>query len=202
MKNFWDERYKAKTYVYGKEPNQYFAEKLRELEPGKILLPAEGEGRNAVFAARQGWEVSAFDSSSEGRKKAFLLAEEAGVQIDYQVTDHKGYISAKDLDVIALIYAHFPSSDRKDLFQGLSKNLKKNGRVIFEGFGKKHLEYQQKNPEVGGPKEERMLFSEEELREAFRDLDLLEFYEGEVNLSEGEFHKGTGWVIRFVAQKK
>ena len=75
MKNFWDERYKAKTYVYGKEPNQYFAEKLRELEPGKILLPAEGEGRNAVFAARQGWEVSAFDSSSEGRKKAFLLAE-------------------------------------------------------------------------------------------------------------------------------
>ena len=75
MKNFWDERYKAKAYVYGKEPNQYFAEKLRELEPGKILLPAEGEGRNAVFAARQGWEVSAFDSSSEGRKKAFLLAE-------------------------------------------------------------------------------------------------------------------------------
>ena len=74
--------------------------------------------------------------------------------------------------------------------------------MIFEGFGKKHLEYQQKNPEVGGPKEERMLFSEEELREAFRDLDLLEFYEGEVNLSEGEFHKGTGWVIRFVAQKK
>ena len=76
MKSFWNERYKEKDFVYGKKPNEYLAEKLRELEPGKVLFPAEGEGRNAVFAAEQGWEVSAFDNSFKGRKKALMLAEE------------------------------------------------------------------------------------------------------------------------------
>lgn len=202
MENFWDERYKKEAYVYGKLPNEFFAEKLSELEPGRILLPAEGEGRNAVFAAKLGWDVFAFDSSSEGQKKAFQLAETEGVTIHYEVIDYLMHYPETDLDVISLIYAHFPPKDRKAYFQKLGQSLKKGGRLIFEGFGKKHLEYQQKNPTVGGPREEGMLFSEEEVKEAFKELDFLEFYEGEVELSEGEFHKGTGWVIRFVAQRR
>jgi hypothetical protein len=63
MNNFWDERYADEEYVYGTTPNQYFKQELEKLTPGKILLPGEGEGRNAVFAATQGWKVTARSKS-------------------------------------------------------------------------------------------------------------------------------------------
>ncbi len=202
MKEFWDNRYKKNEYAYGKDPNQFLKNKLEELEPGKILFPAEGEGRNAVFAARQGWKVSAFDLSTEGRKKALRLAEEQEVEINYQTTElsNQGY-QKEEFDAIALIFAHFPPEERKDYFQFFSYILKKGGIVIFEGFGPQHPRYQKRNPAVGGPIEERMLFSKKEIEEFFPDFNFLEFYEGEFELNEGEFHKGKGWVIRFVAQK-
>jgi len=202
MKEFWDNRYKQKQYVYGKNPNQYLKNKLEELEPGKILFPAEGEGRNAVFAAKQGWEVSAFDLSTEGMRKALQLAEDNGVEINYHTTElsRQGYQKG-EFDAIALIYAHFLPEERRDFFKFFSYILKPGGIVIFEGFGPHHPHYQEKNPAIGGPKEEKMLFSVKEIKEAFPDFDFLEFNEGETELNEGEYHKGKGWVIRFVAQK-
>ncbi len=203
MIEFWNERYKEDEYAYGKEPNEYLKAKLRELKPGKILFPAEGEGRNAVYAAKLGWEVSAFDVSTEGKKKALRLAEEEKVEINYQTTSLENLNYKKgDFDVIALIYAHFAPEMRKDYFNYFKYILKSGGKLIFEAFGPKHPDYQNLNPTVGGPKEEKMLFSEKEIREAFQDLIFEEFYEGEVELREGKFHKGKGWVIRFVAEKK
>ena len=73
MKEFWDERYAEPDYVYGKAPNKYFKEKLDEIQRGKILFPAEGEGRNAVYAAKKGWRVSAFDISEKGKEKALNM---------------------------------------------------------------------------------------------------------------------------------
>ena len=67
--NLRDQRYENPEYVYGVEPNQYLKEQLEKLKPGNILFPAEGEGRNSVYAAQLGWKVSAFDLSVEGRKK-------------------------------------------------------------------------------------------------------------------------------------
>lgn len=203
MKEFWDNRYKGEEYVYGKKPNQYLKEKLRDLEPGKILFPAEGEGRNAVFAAKSGWKVTAFDISPEAKKKALRLAEEEGVEMEYHTTQlsSQGY-EKNQFDALALIYAHFPPEERKDFFNFFNYILKEGGILIFEGFSKKHLEYQKKYPNVGGPKEEKMLFSEKEVRQAFPNFNFLEFFEGEIELNEGNFHKGIGWGIRFVAQKK
>ena len=203
MKEFWDERYKGSSYVYGKEPNVYLKRKLSELKAGSILFPAEGEGRNAVFAAGEGWEVSAFDQSSEGRKKALLLAEEEGVELDYQIADFQDHDPEKErFDAVALIFAHFPPQERKDYFQKLVGSLRKGGSLIFEGFGKRQLDYQRSCPSAGGPRELNLLFSEEELKETFSSLELLEFHEGETDLHEGEFHKGKGWVIQFTARKK
>tara|TARA_X000000950_G_scaffold260222_1_gene329392 strand:+ start:219 stop:527 length:309 start_codon:yes stop_codon:yes gene_type:complete len=85
MKEFWDARYAQETYVYGKEPNNYFKKTLNLLKPGKILLPAEGEGRNAVHAASLGWEVFAYDFSEFAYKKAMKLAREKEVSINYQI---------------------------------------------------------------------------------------------------------------------
>ncbi len=87
MKSFWDERYAAPEYVYGETPNAFFKAQLEKLSPGRLLLPCEGEGRNAVFAAQMGWEVAAFDQSEMGRDKALRLAERKAVQINYQICD-------------------------------------------------------------------------------------------------------------------
>lgn len=203
MKEFWNERYQQEEYVYGTNPNEYLKAKLKDQKPGRILFPAEGEGRNAVYAAKSGWKVSAFDISTEAKKKALNLADGAGVEIDYKVADlHNLSFKEEEFDAIALIYAHFPPLERKVFFNSIHKYLKKGGKVIFEGFASKHPHYQKINPPVGGPKDAKMLFSEEEIRDTFKQLHFLEFFEGEIELEEGAFHKGKGWVIRFVAEKQ
>lgn len=200
---FWNKRYSQEEYVYGKEPNVYLKTKLREISPGKILFPAEGEGRNAVYAAKEGWEVSAFDISNEGRKKALKLAEAAGVDINYKVSNLQDLsFKSGEFDAIALIYAHFLPQEREGFFSSAHEYLKEGGKIIFEGFGPRHPLYQNSNPAVGGPKEEKMLFSESEIRKAFKELHFTEFFEGEIELKEGEYHKGKAWVIRFVAEKR
>lgn len=203
MKEFWDERYSSDEYIYGQEPNEYLRSKLSALLPGEILFAAEGEGRNAVYAARESWKVTAFDQSKEGKKKAEKLAKKHQVEIDYRVGNlpELGYEKA-EVDVVALIYAHFSPEVRSQYHRLLISYLRRDGLVIFEGFSKKHSVYQKGNPHVGGPKDENLLFSVEEIKKDFGELEFLELIETEVDLKEGEFHNGLGAVIRFVAQKK
>src|SRR5680860_901350 len=107
MDDFWNERYGIEEYVYGTEPNQFYKEQLEKLSPGKILFPAEGEGRNAVFAAKQGWQVTAFDPSIEGKRKAEFLATKNDVTIDYQIDNYDSVDFEKEsFDYIVLIFAH------------------------------------------------------------------------------------------------
>ena len=107
----WNERYSQEAFAYGEAPNHYLKEQLIKLPVGSILFPAEGEGRNAVFAATSGWQVSAFDISQEGKNKALKLADKNQVSIDYQVgaLDVLNY-EPEQFDAIALIYAHFPAN--------------------------------------------------------------------------------------------
>jgi 2-polyprenyl-3-methyl-5-hydroxy-6-metoxy-1,4-benzoquinol methylase len=199
----WNERYANAEFAYGEQPNNFLKEQLELLPTGKILFPAEGEGRNAVFAAKLGWTVFAFDISIEGQKKARQLAERNKVNIDYQVGElEKLNYQDGQFDVIALIYAHFPANIKSHLHKTLDKYLRKGGRIIFEAFSKSHINYLAKNEKVGGPKDLESLFSEDEIRADFDNYDFLELKETEVNLNEGLFHNGKGSVIRFVGRKK
>lgn len=199
----WNERYSKSEFAYGEQPNEYLREQLEKLPAGTILFPAEGEGRNAVFAAKHGWTVSAFDISIEGKKKALRLAESHNVTIDYQVGElqtlnyHPG-----QFDALALIYAHFPADIKSLYHKMLDTYVRTNGVIIFEAFSKKHVDYLAKNEKVGGPKETAMLFSIEEIESDFPNYDVIEVGEKEIELNEGLFHKGTGSVIRFVGRKK
>jgi ubiquinone/menaquinone biosynthesis C-methylase UbiE len=198
----WNDRFSNKEYAYGKEPNEYLKEQLGKLPVGKILFGAEGEGRNAVFAAQLGWKVSAFDISVEGKRKALQLAAEKRVTIDYQVGELQalGY-EAGQFDAVALIYAHFPAAIKSKMHQELDPYLRKSGIVIFEAFSKKHLEYNSKNEKVGGPKDLASLFSMEEIRSDFAGYEILALEEREIELNEGTYHRGKGSVIRFVGRK-
>jgi 2-polyprenyl-3-methyl-5-hydroxy-6-metoxy-1,4-benzoquinol methylase len=199
----WDDRYSNEEFAYGTEPNNYLKEQLEKLEAGNILLAAEGEGRNAVFSAKQGWNVSAFDISSEGRVKALKLAEMNGVEIDYRVGELQS-IDYKEgqFDAIALIYAHFPADIKSSIHKTLDLYLRKGGVVIFEAFSKKHLAYLAKDEKVGGPKEIDMLFSVEEIRSDFANYEVIELEEKEIELKEGLYHNGKGSVVRFVGRKR
>lgn len=201
--NRWNERYRHDEYAYGILPNNYLKEQLEELPPGKILFPAEGEGRNAVYAASLGWQVFAFDISIEGKNKAMKLAEKNQVTIDYQV----GELSVLNLqpnqfDTIALIYAHFPANIKSVYHKQMEKYLRPGGMIIFEAFSKNHLHYQAKNENVGGPKDIDSLFSIDEIQADFPNYEIVELEEKEIELNEGLFHKGFGSVIRFLGRKK
>jgi hypothetical protein len=199
----WEERYKQDEFAYGINPNNYLKSQLEKLELGEILFAAEGEGRNAVFAASQGWKVSAFDISSEGKRKAMLLADANQVEIDYNIgfLPELGYTD-ESFDAIALIYAHFPADIKSTYHHILSRHLRKGGHVIFEAFSKNHLNYLAKNKDVGGPTDSAMLFSIEEIKNDFADFEILELAEVEVQLNEGLYHNGIGSVVRLLGRKR
>jgi len=199
----WNDRYSTDEFAYGEQPNNYLKEQLVHLETGTILFPAEGEGRNAVFAAKLGWKVSAFDISIEGMNKALRLAENNQVNIDYQLGElQKLDYKDEQFDAIALIYAHFPFAMKSTYHKTLSNYLRRGGLLIFEAFSKNHLDYIAKNEKVGGPKEIDMLFSIEEIRTDFENYEILALEEKEIELNEGLFHNGRGSVIRFVGRKR
>ncbi|MDE5437450.1 class I SAM-dependent methyltransferase [Elizabethkingia meningoseptica] len=196
MNSFFDDVYGHEEYAYGKMPNEYLKEKLRDLKPGKILFPAEGEGRNAVYAAKSGWDVFCFDISANGCHKAKQLADEEGVTIDYSICgiDRLPY-PKNSFDVIALIY---PPKFKKSLIPF----LKPGGFLIFESFSKRQLEFNRDNEFAGGPSDINQLYSTEEVRKDFEDFRIIELCEKEVFLQEGIYHNGAGSVIRFFGEYK
>lgn len=197
MSDFWDSRFGDTEYVYGKQPNVFFAEQTSGLKPGKLLLPAEGEGRNAVFAAGLGWDVDAFDSSIEGRKKAMLLAEEMGVQLEYAISSYQTYEpEEQEYDLIALIYAHMPSELRKEFHKKIQNWLAPGGRIIIEVFHKSQL-----GNSSGGPKDLDLLYDLSDLNNDFKGMEIIQSEVVTDHLAEGNYHKGQARLVRFVARK-
>ncbi len=200
MKNnpadFWNDRFGNEEFVYGIQPNTFFKAQLDLLQPGTLLLPAEGEGRNAVYAAKQGWVVSAFDISERGKEKAMFLAKQNKVNINYEITSVIDYTNQGQFDVIAFCYTHFPIKIRKTAHKQMLQLLKKGGTVIFEAFAKAQLNYSS-----GGPKNEEMLFSIDDVKQEFTGLEFKILEEKTIELSEGNFHKGKAQVIRFIGVK-
>jgi len=196
MKDFWNERYGKSLYHYGKAPNVFFASQLTRLPKGSILLPAEGEGRNAVYAAYKGWKVSAFDFSEEGRKKALELAQSYDVEIDYKLVQASDFKMSETYDAIALIFAHFAGEERKILFKNLEKSLVPGGHLIIEVFSKNQL-----GKGSGGPKDASLLYSREEILTLFPSLNFSMLEETKIDLDEGYSHQGEAAVIRGFAEK-
>jgi len=197
MIDFWNNRYEQIDYAYGTRPNQFLKEQIQKIKPGKLFLPAEGEGRNAVFAAYYGWEVDAFDQSEMGQRKALQLAKNTQVSINYELSD---FMSVQPMennyDVCALIYAHALPEVRKILHKKVIDALKPGGTLILEAFSKDQIQF-----ESGGPKDEKMLYSVEDLKSDFKNLYIEQLEEINTNLDEGLYHIGEASIVRLVAKK-
>lgn len=194
---FWDNRYQKESFIYGNTPNDFFKEQLDLLTPGKLLLPAAGEGRNAVYAAQQGWKVDAFDISQSGQQKALKLAEEKQVSINYFIDSYEEVeIVPESYDALGLIYAHMHDDIRRSVHRKLLRALKPGGTLILEAFTEEQL-----TNVSGGPKDIAMLYNQEKLSGDFESMNITLLDKLNVTLSEGAHHEGDAHIIRLVAKK-
>jgi hypothetical protein len=195
---FWNKMYSGTEYIYGEAPNDYFADYMNKQKPGRILLPAEGEGRNAVFAAQKGWQVDAFDISRMGQQKALALATLKKVKIKYVIADFaKPPVEPGSYDLVAMIYAHMPKSVRRSGMPDILQSVKSGGTILYEVFSPAHT----KTGSKFGPKDANMTIGLDELKATFTDWDIKTAEETKIQLNHGK-HKGSGIVTRFIAVKK
>jgi len=197
----WDQRYSEPGYVYGTAPNDFLkAEFSRIPAGGNVLCLAEGEGRNAVFLATQGYAVTAVDQSKVGMEKARALAQDRGVTITTQVADLADYNLGKATwDGIISIAAHVPPDVRKSLHQRVADALKPGGVFILEAYTEQQLEMEGTG---GPPAAQRHLFMAlAQLKDELTGLTFRIGRETERETAEGKYHQGKSAVVQVVAQK-
>lgn len=193
----WDKRYASPNYVYGTEPNNFLKQELSKLTAGKLLLPGEGEGRNALWAAKNSWEVTAADFSQMAKEKAMKLFAVNQVVVDYKVGDILNLNFNKQFDAIGLIFLHLPK-DLKQLFANkMAQLLTPKGTLIMETFHPEQI-----SRSSGGPKKLDLFVTPEELRVYYSMLNIVSIKTQEVCLNEGTHHQGKAIVIRMVATKE
>ena len=196
-KDFWNSRYSEQEFAYGTEPNEFLKEQLKNLKTGIALFLGEGEGRNAVYASKLGWQVDAVDFSSSAKAKALKLAEENKVIINYEVCDLNDYTFKENYyDLVVKIFIHPPLDLRRKVFNKSIQSLKQNGKMIIEAFAKDQI-----NNTSGGPRSLDLLYSENDILELVNGLETVVIKSETINLEEGEHHKGKADVIRFVGVK-
>ena len=195
----WDKRYTRDDYLFGTLPNAFLAGQAMRLNSGQsALCVADGEGRNSVWLARQGLEVSAFDISPVGVEKARKLAAMQHVKVDYEIGDvaHWRWPEA-DFDVVVAIFVQFADPElRRFMFQAMLKSLKPGGLLLLQGYTPKQLEYK-----TGGPPQVEHLYTEALLREAFGACEIIELRAHESEIDEGAQHNGISALIDLVARK-
>lgn len=193
----WDERYAEDDYVYGTEPNDFLRAAVANVPRGRALCLAEGEGRNAVFLAQQGFDVLAVDRSAVGLQKAQRLAEDRGVQIETLVADLADYaIEPDSWDLIVSIFCHLPADVRRRLHAEVVAGLRPGGVFILEAYTPAQLEWG-----TGGPPTAELMMTREALTEELDGLEFEEAVERERDVIEGRFHTGRGAVVQVLAHK-
>ena len=193
----WNARYSTEEYVYGTMPNDFLFEMSRYIHGPNVLCLGEGEGRNAVYLAREGFDVFAVDASAVGLEKAENLADESYVNINTQVADLADYeISPEGWDGIVSIFCHLPPDIRKALHRKVVAGLKPGGVFILEAYRPKQLSYQ-----TGGPPETSLMMSLDELKTELAGLEFYHASELDRDVSEGRLHSGVGAVVQLLAIK-
>ncbi|WP_152654542.1 bifunctional 2-polyprenyl-6-hydroxyphenol methylase/3-demethylubiquinol 3-O-methyltransferase UbiG [Oceanobacillus sp. CFH 90083] len=197
--NSWDKRFNKQEYIYGKEPNVFIQSMLHKHPSCDVLTIAEGEGRNAVYAAELGHSVTAWDYSSVGLDKLHQFAGSRNVKVKTELVDLTQKIAFKEdqWDMVISVFGHIGDAPvRQYLMDGIKKILRPGGVYIMEVYSGRQLPYRS-----GGGKDIRLLYTPFEVLHIFADGEIKHFYYGEVERHEGKLHNGLGHVIQLVAYK-
>lgn len=194
----WDERYSAKHYIYGTSPNDFLRENVASIPKGKVLCLAEGEGRNAVFLAKQGYSVTAVDASIIGLEKARKLAEDNNVNIEFIHANLEEFdIGVDKWEGIVSIFCHLPEDIRKKLHKKIVAGLKVNGVLLLEAYTPDQLKHG-----TGGPPSEDLMMSETILTQELAGLKFSHLAEIEREIIEGTHHSGIGAVVQVIGSNQ
>lgn len=192
---FWDERYRGEAYAYGREPNTFLRDQAHRITRGRVLCLAEGEGRNAVFLAGLGHEVTAVDFSVEGLRKAERLAREQHVKLTTVQADLATYEPELDAFTgVVAIFAHLPPAVRKHVHGWVPRALRPGGVFVLEAYTPAQLAFN-----TGGPRDAAMLMTLEGLKEELAPLTIAVGREVEREIHEGAFHGGPSATVQIVA---
>lgn len=193
----WDERYREPGFAYGTSPNEFLVSVVDKIPKGKVLSLAEGEGRNAVYLASLGYQVTGVDGSEVGLHKAVELAAERGVAITTIHADLNEFeIEPEQWDGIIACYCHVPSAIRIPLHKAAVRGLKSGGVFVLEAFSKEQLAYG-----TGGPQSLDMLMSLDELMQELSGLELVHSVRIERDVREGSRHTGLASVVQVMGIK-
>ncbi len=197
----WDRYYAEEGYIFGTAPNAFLAAEAHRFAPaGRILVPGDGEGRNGVWLAGQGFAVTSVEASAVGVEKARALAAARGVRLDIQNANLDAWrwpVAA--FDAVAAIFVHFEPRVRQAMHRRMLAALKPGGVILLEAFTPKHIENRKAGSRGGPPPE--MLYTGAMLREDFTGADIVVLREEEVALDEGTRHQGLAHVVRMAARR-
>ncbi|SFF85756.1 Methyltransferase domain-containing protein [Halobacillus alkaliphilus] len=197
-KEMWDQRFSEPNYAYGKQPNAFIKNMSERLpKDSKVGCFAEGEGRNGVYLAKMGHDVTILDQSDQGLNKALQLGKEEDVSIETVQGDlTKMEMEPEQFDAAVMVFGHVPKQDQSFLMEQMIRSVKPGGHVLFEVYSEHQLAYG-----TGGPKSAEMLYAPEDVLRWIKDYKCLHFYYGEAERNEGEKHNGLGHVIQGLIQK-
>ena len=196
----WDERFGRPEPVYGEEPNGYLrVQAVKRLMAGmKVLVPADGYGRNGLWLAKQGLGVTTVDVSPVGVERARKTAQAEGISAEILLSDLNSWDwPISKFDAVASIYLHLVPEERSKIHAHMVRALRPGGIIIFEAFNPGQLGFTS-----GGPKQVDLLYTAEMLERDFAGAEALELEETVVELEEGRMHSGKGSVVRGVFRKK
>ena len=196
----WNRRFAEADYLFGTAPNEWLRGHAAVWAPGaRVLSVADGEGRNSVWLAGQGLVVDAFDIAEAGVAKARRLAVENGVSVNFTVADCDSYAwPLASCDGVAAIFVQFAAPEqRQRLFQRIVQSLKPGGTLVLQGYTPRQLEFR-----TGGPPLASHLYTEQILRTAFAELEILTLIEYDADVAEGSGHKGRSALIGLVARRR
>lgn len=200
--DFWDEKFDVDGYRYGTRPNAFLEERApRDIPPGgHVLCLGAGEGRNPVWLAEQGFEVSALDQSGVGLGKLRERAAQRGVDVETIKSSIEAWTPAPDrFDAVVMTYFHLPPGVRGQTHQKAIAALAPGGVIIVEAFTPAQIQNERTS---GGPPAIELMYTAELLRADFSPLDIELLREETVELDEGPGHRGPGDVVRLVARKR
>lgn len=195
----WDERYATDSYVFGTEPNDFLQAQVERIgpPPKRVLCLAEGEGRNGVYLAALGHQVTGVDNSAVGLGKAARLATERGVQLTLEQLDlTRAELPAEAFDAVVSIFCHLPAEHRPHFYSQIERTLKPGGCLLLEAYTPAQL-----GRGTGGPPHADRLVTARELASAFTMLNLELNRECDRPVIEGPAHSGMGAVVQCVASK-
>ncbi len=194
--NFWDERYDSDDYFYGTAPNDFLAAQATRLPAGaRVLCLAEGEGRNAVYLAGLGHQVTAVDGSAVGLRKAARLAQLQGVPLATVVADLNDFaIEPGAWDAIVSIWCHLPPALRAKVHAGVETGLAPGGWLILEAYHPSQI-----GRGTGGPASPELMMTLAALRSELKELQWEVAQESEREVAEGAGHRGWSAVTQLAA---